>query len=155
MRYINQWKGQVVVPEYTQDVSSSVMATLKNIPGCDDPVAQVCKQDSHTLLVRAQHLNDTKVMPINSQLAVKSGDKLEIGLIQGFLTLPMDKSTPSFLWSYVDLDYRIGYRRNYANKSTLPVDPYINLNSPGKHLGIYDNHQGIDYNMAIGSPLLE
>jgi len=75
--------------------------------------------------------------------------RIDIGLTEGFLTLPID-TTDYLLWSYVDLDHRIGYVRNFAGGRSQAVDPFIDIHSGQAHPGTQDQHQGADYNMPCG-----
>jgi murein DD-endopeptidase MepM/ murein hydrolase activator NlpD len=106
--------------------------------------------------VPEQDLTDSAIQPVSSPLNVRVGGdvSLDVGLTHGFLTLPFHESTDYLLWSYVDLDHRLGHIRNYANESVWPVNPFADINSPTAHAGTHDNHQGIDYNMANGNYLL-
>lgn len=79
--------------------------------------------------------------------------RIDIGLMEGFLTLPID-TTDYLLWSYVDLDHRIGYVRNFAGDRTRAVDSYVGIHSSEAHPGTSDQHQGVDYNMAVGRNVL-
>jgi murein DD-endopeptidase MepM/ murein hydrolase activator NlpD len=136
-RYINRFLGWVDIPAYEMNGAS----------------------------VPAQHLADTEVQPIDQPLGlVLGGDRsLDLGLTQGYLTLPFSESTDYLLWSYVDLDHIAGfllgqsetlYVRNYANDRTYSVAADTDINSPSAHSGTSDNHQGIDYYLAVGTPLL-
>ena len=77
--------------------------------------------------------------------------------MQGFLTLPFSRFSDHFLWSYVDLDYRIGEKefiRNWAGEKTPSRPPTIKIDDPKATSGISDNHQGIDYYLYNGTSLL-
>lgn len=127
-RYINRFLGWVDIPAY----------------------------EMNGVRVPAQHLADTEFQPIDKPVAlgVSEDQALDMALMQGYLTLPFDQATDNLLWSYVDLDHRIGHIRNYANESVPAVDPYIDIDPSDAHPGTHDNHQGIDYNMANGNLLL-
>jgi murein DD-endopeptidase MepM/ murein hydrolase activator NlpD len=161
MRYINDWKGPVVVPAYTKDVDAATMARLTTIPGCDiDLAALVCKLDDTTLQVRDQHLNDTGIIPIGNGISIKLGEDNNVGLMQGFLTLPFVKEQvpEPYIDSYFDI---IGSRIFNDNISYADTMDGIVLNYDGQysiqnipHLhitGVGDSHTGIDYFVPEGN----
>ena len=161
MRYINKWNGAVVVPAYTKDVDAATMAKLKAIPSCDaDAAALVCKQDASTLQVRDQHLNDTAVIPIDKGITVSKGQSNDIGLMQGFLTLPfMSEQVPKpFILGGFDIIGPRCFKSDTTFNSTLDG---ISMNYKGMYYnnhgdhstlvpGVEDNHVGIDYNFQEG-----
>jgi murein DD-endopeptidase MepM/ murein hydrolase activator NlpD len=153
MRYINEWKGTVIVPAYTKDTDIATLKKLTVIPNCSDDIVQVCRQDDKTLLVKEQHLNDTKEIPISNGEYINNTDENEIGLMQGFLSYPFAAITDFFIWSYVDLDYKIGSIRDWSGEKIKAVDAFIDIKSPRAREGISDQHQGIDFNMKIGNPI--
>jgi hypothetical protein len=168
MRYINDWKGPVTVPAYTKDVDAATMATLTIIPGCDaDLAALVCKLDDATLQLRDQHLNDTSIIPIGDGIVIAGGKQNEVGLMQGFLTLPFVQEQVSnpFIFDYFDI---IGKRLfDDAGKTTfVNSQDGIMLNYNGKYNqafspgtyngtipspGVWDSHTGQDYLIPIGN----
>jgi len=166
MRYINDWKGAVTVPAYTKDIDAATMARLTTIPLCDaDLEALVCKLDEDTLQVRDQHLNDTSIIPIAKGTSIKSGQDNNIGLMQGFLTLPfVSEQVPKpFIWGYFDIigkrilndnitynDTQDGIILNYDGKYNLPIDFSRVLN--GEHFsGVGDSHTGLDILLPMGT----
>jgi hypothetical protein len=109
----------------------------------------------------AQHLADAEIVPIAdvlrldvTQFDAKGIATKNIGLMQGYLTSPIACGTHYLLWSYVDLDHRIGSIRNWAGDSTPAVDVYIDILSPNARPGTDDQHQGVDFNVPIGTPIL-
>ena len=77
--------------------------------------------------------------------------------MQGFLTMPFSLTSEYLLWSYVDLDYRLGeneFIRNYAGESIPVVRPSVGIHDPDARSGTSDNHQGIDFYLNNGSLLL-
>jgi len=107
MRYINNWKESVVIEAYTIAVDPQTIATLTTIPTCDaDLDSLVCKFDETTLQVRDQHLNDATVVPIEEGVSLKAGTDNEVGLMQGFLTLPFvaEQVPDLYIMSYFDID---------------------------------------------------
>lgn len=76
---------------------------------------------------------------------------MNFGIGQGVLTVPLECGTDYLLWSYTDYDYRIGFVRNYAGDTTearcvtLTYCPFP---------GTFDQHQGTDYNVEIGTPIV-
>jgi murein DD-endopeptidase MepM/ murein hydrolase activator NlpD len=156
MRFINLNIGSTVVPEYTMEVTASIMETLTQITDCTkDNTSQVCKRNENTLLIRKQILTDTQTLPISSKIKLKTGVKNEIGLMQGLLTQPYqaDLSITPIIYSYTDLDHEIGALQDWNGNTTPMVwgDQGIwNDLVPG----VYDQHQGTDYAMPIGTPLV-
>ena len=69
--------------------------------------------------VPEQHLNDTEVLPIDEELSYKAGEEIELGLMQGFLTLPFPCNAPDSLMfiSYSDSDPRTNYVINYLGET--------------------------------------
>ncbi|MBU4352901.1 MAG: hypothetical protein KJ939_07535, partial [Nanoarchaeota archaeon] len=169
MRYINDWKGPVVVPAYTKDVDAATMAKLTTIPGCDaDLVARVCKLDEDTLQVRDQHLNDTSIIPIGDGMTIVAGKQNEVGLMLGFLTLPfVQEQVPEpFIWNYFDIlsvnlwpsnytvnDVRNGIVLNYNGEYNQPlnIQQLQRLIAGDLIAGIDDGHPGLDYRVDVGN----
>ena len=148
MRYINQWKGPVTVKAYPQDVDAATMAKLATIPACDaDAAALVCKQDADTLLVRDQNLNDTAVIPLEKGIAISKTQPSEIGLMQGFLTLPFSYDTWSKIAIFLGYDHDPRTNRviSYDGK-TLRCTPFSVACS-----GTDDGHIGTDYGLPSPS----
>lgn len=162
MRYINKWNKAVTVKEYTKDVDANTMASLKIVPGCEeDAEALVCKLDEDTLLVREQHLNDTEVLPISKTVQV--GKNVEIGLMQGFLTLPFVKEQVEkpFIISYFDI---IGNRIFSEGTTYSSTFDGVVLNFDGRYniqdvphlliVGTGDSHTGLDYLLPVGNLII-
>jgi len=172
MRYINDWKGPVVVPAYTKDVDAATMARLTSIPGCDiDLAALVCKLNDATLQVRDQHLNDTNIIPIGDGTYIKSGAYNNVGLMQGFLTLPfVSEQVPDpFFQNYFDIysvnfwpdnftvnDARNGLVQIYKGNAPPPLSEQDALRvRSGEHIvGQDDAHIGIDFLVDFASNLV-
>jgi len=76
--------------------------------------------------------------------------RADIGLMEGFLTLPLD-TEDYLLWSYVDLDHKIGTVRNFSGDRREAVD---NPSSTHARPGTSDQHQGVDYSMPCGRNVL-
>jgi len=76
--------------------------------------------------------------------------RADIGLMEGFLTLPLD-TEDYLLWSYVDLDHKIGTVRNFSGDRKEAVD---NPSSTHARPGTSDQHQGVDYYVPRGRNLL-
>jgi hypothetical protein len=122
-RYINIWKGPVIIEAY----------------------------EMNGVQVPEQHLNDTEVMPIDDALIVRvDGIDVEnnIGLMQGFLTLPFRDKEINDYWlsNYVDLDINPGMVRNYEGNEVMVYDPsqYRDIEGTG------DQHNGLDFEGAEG-----
>jgi hypothetical protein len=164
MRYINDWKGPVVVPAYTKDVDAATMARLTTIPGCDaDLDALVCKLNDTTLQLRDQHLNDTSIIPIGNGTSIKLGADSNVGLMQGFLTLPFvaEQVPKPFIITYFDI---IGLRLftnsfQYSNSLDGICLTYDGkYNQPGDLItltaGCVDSHPGYDYIINRGDLII-
>jgi len=171
MRYVNKWRGEVTVPEYTKDIEASTMEQLTAVPGCEvDAAALVCIQDADTLLVREQHLNDTSIFKLGDGATIQPSNPNEIGLMQGFLTLPFDNnkiSTP-YIINYFDIigkrsfdeagittyfNSQDGIMLNYDGKYTRMFSPTI-YNGTVPNPGVGDSHTGQDYFITIGSLII-
>ncbi len=113
MRFINKWKGTVVIPAY-------------EIDGIQIP---------------EQKLNDTAIFPIESAVAVEVGNENDLGLMQGYFTLPFHCDQNFTLFNYFDLDDGAGVR-NYLGETTEFAPNYI--------VGTSDGHPGVDYKISIG-----
>jgi len=161
MRYINDWKGPVVVPAYTKDVDATTMARLTTIPECDeDLVALVCKFNDATLQVRDQHLNDTSIIPIANGTSIKLGADNNVGLMQGFLTLPFmsEQVQDPFILGGFDIRGNRCFKSDTTFDSTRDgvSEDYRGMyyNNHGDHNtivpGVEDSHVGIDYYIQEG-----
>jgi hypothetical protein len=164
MRYINNWKGAIVIKAYTVAADPKAIARLANIPGCDvDLAALVCKLDGDTLQVRDQYLNDTSIILIDKGTSIKSGADNNVGLMQGFLTLPfVSEQVPRpFIWGYFDI---IGYRIFGGNFQYFDSLDGIALSYNGRYsqrgelstltVGVEDNHPGYDYIINRGDLII-
>jgi murein DD-endopeptidase MepM/ murein hydrolase activator NlpD len=172
MRYINNLKGPGFVPAYTKDVDAATMARLTTIPGCDiDLAALVCKLNETTLQVRDQHLSDTSIIPIEKGTVIKLGEDNNVGLMQGFLTLPfVSEQVPKpFIWNYFDilsnllfddagkntfLSSQDGMMLNYNGMYHQIVPPASQFSELTRfvHLsGVGDSHTGLDYLVPVGN----
>jgi len=119
MGYINKWNGPVVIPAY-------------EINGVQVP---------------EQHLNDTEVIPIARGITVKAGQLNEIGLMQGFLTLPFSNETWKKVTRIVGYDHdpRINMILRYDG-NTLRCTPFgVGCFGPD------DGHIGTDYGLPSSS----
>jgi len=93
--------------------------------------------------VPEQHLNDTEVLPIYKLVKYEVGEEIELGLMQGFLTLPYGEENSGNYWisNYVDLDLIENKVRNYRGIKQIIGDPSMYPNVEG----IGDQHNGLDY----------
>ncbi len=137
-RYINYWKGAVNIPAY----------------------------EMNGVQVPEQNLNDTSIIPIEKGIKVTTGAKNEIGLMQGFLTIPFLKSQvpEPYIWNYFDI---IGYRifDDKGEHTFFNTQEGVILNYDGKYhamstslytgvipkQGVSDSHTGLDYFVPIGN----
>lgn len=155
MRYINKWNKAVTVPAYTKDVDANTMATLKIVPGCDaDADALVCKLDGDTLQVRDQHLNDTSTLPLSKTVQV--GQNGEIGLMQGYVIMPLTSSDFSKLDMIQGFDQDPSIKTFDYTGSTLTCSEYNICQRMDRIPGVFLNatgndHTGIDLGY-YGSP---
>ena len=109
MRYINEWKGPVVIPAYTMN-------------GVDVP---------------EQHLNDTDIMRLDDGMYVPANTVGEIGLMQGLLTSPFacaDADKISWV-SHFDHDSRPGHIINYLGETQPWRDDNPGLGTWDGHAG--------------------
>ena len=139
-----------------RDYAGSVIAeTLTDSSG--DYKLEDVRTGTYRLHLGVDHISDKKfrymcrspdeVRLVNDdyQLSLlEGGIWVDIGLMEGLLTLPMDNSD-YLLFSYVDLDHRIGSVRNFSGNKRL---------ADGEHPGTEDQHQGIDYTMPCGRNLI-
>ena len=80
-------------------------------------------------------------------ISLQGSTSLNIGLMEGFLTLPFVSGTHAELYSYFDHDPAPGKVKNYLGDTTLAAWP--------KHQpGTFDGHQGIDWNLPLGTNLV-
>jgi murein DD-endopeptidase MepM/ murein hydrolase activator NlpD len=105
--------------------------------------------------VPEQHLNDTEVIAITKGITVKKDQANEIGLMQGFLTLPYRAENADQFWisNYFDNDIRLDFIRTYnGNTSNLQNRPnYL----PGANVtGIGAQHPGVDFEGPRGNFVL-
>jgi len=119
-RYINLWKGPVVIPAY----------------------------EMNRVQVPEQHLNNTEAIPIHETAEFEAGMGIELGLMQGFFTLPYLYSDKDNYWiiNYVDLDINFGTVRNYfgnKNKFGDPIGNPVVIRTTDQHYGIdFDGPEG-------------
>jgi len=73
--------------------------------------------------------------------------RADIGLMEGFLTLPFVFGSDAELYSYFDHDPAPGKVKNYRGDTTLAAWP---VHQPGT----FDGHQGIDWNLPLGTDLV-
>ncbi len=115
MRYVNKWKRAVTVRAY----------------------------EMNGVQVPEQHLNDTAIFKLVDGATIQPNNPNEIGLMQGFLTMPFPIGVESFIWTWYDHDPRIGYGVNWIGKES--ASKYDN------RVKIYDNHYGVDWLIPEGT----
>lgn len=108
-RYINYWKGSVNIPAY----------------------------EFNSVHVPEQNLNDTEIFPIDKGTEIKIGDKNNIALTQGFLTLPfrLQDSKLNYCIGMYDHDTRSGPFMNYKGLFENNIGNCANLPGGDGHLG--------------------
>jgi len=87
------------------------------------------------------------------RVTLRGNTNLNTGLMQGFLTLPLHCGTDYLLWSYTDLDYLIGSIRNWSGNGT-PAGFADYTTFTGAYGDTSDQHQGTDFNVPIGTPII-
>jgi hypothetical protein len=117
-RYINKWNGPVVIESYEKD----------------------------GVTVPEQHLNDTENVVISEKFLFSP--KSNIGLMQGFVTFPMNMNDYDLIFEIhgFDHDPRVNYVIDYKGDTRLSRNP----GTPGTG----DGHVGTDYGLPIGSILI-
>lgn len=95
--------------------------------------------------VPEQQLNDTEVRALKQGLTVQVGESPQIGLIRGFLTLPIGSSDAGAISEVHGHDHhpREGHVIDYAGDATLSKQP----GEPG----VFDSHPDWDYGLPIGT----
>lgn len=96
--------------------------------------------------VPEQHLSDTEVIPIEEGVEIVNQGNIQIALMQGFITLPFrHEDIDKISWiSHYDRDPRTGFVMNYKGDTTPWSD-----DDPGA--GTWDNHNGTDFGVPIGT----
>jgi murein DD-endopeptidase MepM/ murein hydrolase activator NlpD len=156
MRYSSRRNGLTTAPAYTTRVDAARMAKLTRLPACSSPgSAQVCRQDGQSILVREQRLSDVDTGPMDTGIPISPLGSNEIGLMQGFLTLPyrsQDAALVSALFG-MDHDGRVGRVVSYDGATLLTrIDPSRPATMKGP--GTEDGHVGWDYGLPIGTVLV-
>ena len=139
-RYINEWRGEVVIEAY-------------EVVGGKVP---------------EQHLNDTDFYELHNGFGVTPDSEITVGLMQGFLTLPFFQSEvpEPFIFNYFDIlgiqlfneeytwiDSQDGVMASYDGRynSKFPLDQVVK----GELIaGVVDSHSGLDYLLPIGTYIL-
>jgi hypothetical protein len=120
-KYINRWEGSVNIPAY----------------------------EFNSIQVPEQNLNDTEIIPIDEGIEIRTGDKNNIALTQGFLTLPFRSQDYNLIYciGMYDHDTRNGPLMNYQGSSEPNIGRCANL--PGG-----DGHLGTDFFVPEGTFLV-
>lgn len=120
--------------------------------------------------VNTQELNETEIILIENILVIPPKENLNIGLMQGFLTLPFPSGYPAFILGYADIDGEKRWQENGRSMNYLGetldwtrVKPNSSTSStkiksqtlvfPGI-TGTHDAHAGIDYRIELYTPLV-
>jgi hypothetical protein len=140
MRYINEWKGSIVVEAYM----------MNNVE------------------VPKQQLTNTNIIPIKNGVNIKFEKVNTIGLIQGFLTIPFISTqirNPTIL-SYFDIVGNRLFDDNGKNTFFTSQDgitlSYDGLMTKPEYwdsngnvtIGVGDSHTGYDYLVPIGNYII-
>jgi biotin carboxyl carrier protein len=98
--------------------------------------------------VPEQHLDDTEVASLEAGIVVQVGERKEIGLMQGFLTLPLRQDSWFFEYNWVDLEPAKDAVRNYAGVTRMATSRRDVANQP---LATLDGHDAVDYAIHNGT----
>lgn len=77
-------------------------------------------------------------------LNITGNTQFDMGLMQGWMTLPFEAEGDALICNYVDLDYQLGSVRTYSDEHSHPFP-----NGPN----IDDNHQGVDWLADKDTPI--
>jgi len=158
---------QVYVQSPTQDPATAFRYINKFLGWVDIPAYEM-----NGVQVPAQHLPDAEIRSINQPLDVKvnGSTRLDVALMQGFLTLPVAEGYPAFILGYFDLDgvsqyepngRAIAYNGNRffwgngdynAPVTSRGIDP-LTLDFPGVS-GVQDRHSAVDVRVDLLTPLV-
>jgi hypothetical protein len=101
-----------------------------------------------------QTLNDTKLIAMSSGIDVVTGNQSQIGLTQGYLTLPFsvgDMLNPLIIWNGFDVCGTKVYIRDGVASNFLGINyagnPYLNPPTTGQ----LDSHAGLDFAVPEGT----
>jgi hypothetical protein len=126
-RYINIWKAEIILAPYE----------LNNIN------------------VPEQHLNDTSTILLNEGITTKAGSNINIGLMQGIVTLPLNPNGLAVLNKVMGFDQDISGGVMDFTGSTYGCGAPWECNKPASsqspYIGTGNSHRGIDYG-AFNSP---
>lgn len=99
----------------------------------------------------ASDLNDCSSVSETIALKITQNTTKHVGLMQGWMTNPFTKESYAVLTNPVDLDYRLGFYRDYSN---LFVEGEEKISQGDNKPWGLDNHQGIDWFAKEGTPIL-
>lgn len=113
-RYINIWVSETIIPAYEKD----------------------------GIKVVQQNLNKTTITLLSEGIHIQAGESVTIGLMQGFLTMPLAHDSWYFTYNWVDLNPELGSVRNYHGVTRVAISRQDVVNQP---LAVSDGHDAIDY----------
>ena len=126
MKYISQWRKVATVPAYEMNGTK----------------------------IPEQILNDTELLTITSSIELTTDTQSEIGLTQGYLTLPFsvsDMPNPGGSWNGFDICGTKVYVRDEVASNFLGMNyagnPYLNPPTDGQ----LDSHSGLDFAVPEGT----
>jgi hypothetical protein len=126
MKYTNQWRKSVVVPAY----------------------------EINGVKVPEQHLNDTRMVTLGSSIDVTTDSQSEIGLTQGYLTLPFavnNMLNPVVIWNGYDVCGKGPYVRDEIVSNFMGITSAGNPYSNPPRGGQLDSHAGLDFAVPEGT----
>ena len=99
---------------------------------------------------------DDLVLPVDDSVEINTDEDIAVGLAPGILTSPYSArlADASYVFSYTDLDLRMGSRQDWTGNSDLReprnMDSHV-WNSVTS--GLFDQHQGTDWAMPVGTEI--
>jgi hypothetical protein len=162
--YLNGFKLCVVVSEnqYCGTTNSDGKYTINNIPVASDTKVTLKITDPHASDIRlamryVNRLVNAKptLSTLNNGVILSTGENAEIGLIMGFLTSWYSSSLDfkPIILTYTDLNLTIGQRLDWlGNTKRERIGNQSVWNDVS--YGVYDQHQGFDTVMPIGTEIL-
>lgn len=152
------------VHDYHEPQIGGAMVKLDDLRSTTDSKGRYClkkvTRGLHKLFIKVKKfshisfsLEAFQSIELGIEVDVKQDSKRDIGLMQGFLTVPLDLNTDSILFSHTDLDHRIGHIRNWAGDNT-PAVVFNHEDWCACVPGTFDQHQGTDWAVPIGTPIL-
>lgn len=112
---------------------------LDNIP-LGEIHLEIIKDGFPFVALSLLHVLTADDIPLN----ITGDTQFDIGLMEGWMTLPFETEGDAWIGNYVDLDYQLGSVRTYADEHPHPFPKGPNID---------DNHQGIDWLADEDTPI--